>query len=342
MQRTWVALLLVTIFTFAGATAAFCEVQASNFGSSLHKTGAGQKYWYDAKDGLKQITGIPYSKLDCGNCHVKACKTCHTKSIKAADTRDVNTCLNCHRNQKTAIAMDKAAGMTDVHAESGLICNDCHVTDKGDDFHGDAAAHNSLYDKGAVKAKCTNCHEADQNVRAHKVHGNKIACIACHAKSSVAFVNNHFDSYLAGGKREGNMIPAKSWTVLMNNADGQVTAAAAQSFIYKNKKLVVYYPSFSHSISREAKKCEDCHANEAVKLIKTGKTVPMIKKQGEKMVNWEGIAPLMPGALYWEFFNKSGDKWVAAPAGPFSVQYVGYGKPLTQKQLAYLKAPFKD
>ena len=40
---------------------------------SLHYTNRGLEHWYLAKNGgLERITGIPFEKLSCNNCHVRS------------------------------------------------------------------------------------------------------------------------------------------------------------------------------------------------------------------------------------------------------------------------------
>jgi hypothetical protein len=71
-------------------------------------------YWYDkANGGLEILTGIPYSKLPCINCHTASCDSCHkaevdkkfSYSIKAVQNLD--TCTHCHKRENE-IMKDKA------------------------------------------------------------------------------------------------------------------------------------------------------------------------------------------------------------------------------------------
>jgi hypothetical protein len=314
--------------------------QVTGHSKSLHKYGAGMKYWYEDKDGFKGVTGIPYDSLACGECHARLCKNCHVKSLKAADTKDINICLKCHVRQAAAFQMDNAANELDIHRTMDMGCVDCHVANGHDDVHGDGNQYPNMKAEGAVKAKCTDCHEEKADVRAHKIHKGKLDCPACHTNTSISCNNCHFDTYVKTGKKEGNFMPVKSWLMLINY-NGKVTAGSAQTLVYNNKKFVVYAPYFSHDVQAKAKNCPDCHANDAMKLIRTGKKIPMNPMVGGKTADWKGVIPCAPDYLQWTFYNKKSGKWVPISGNEQpKVQMANYGTPLTDKQLRILKAPF--
>ena len=327
-----------------GAVAAFSAGEAKSYMSSLHKSGAGMKYWYEAKDGFQSVTGMPYDDLACKSCHPDNCKKCHVKSMKAEDTRDMAVCEGCHTREKITFEKDKAENSLDVHIAKGKICHDCHKGAAFDDIHGDGKTYNSLYDAGAVNAKCENCHPADKmpDIDSHKKHKDKLACAACHTKAATACTNCHFDSFLKDQKEEGNHMTSTSWTMLVNY-NGKVTTGTAITAVYKNKKFIAYAPSYTHSVQKQAKKCEECHGNEAMKLIKSGAKIPMNKFEGGKTIDWVGSVPLLPESLAWTFYNKEGDKWVPIPGDEAPVvQMVGGATPLTDKQIKMMNAPFKS
>ncbi len=331
--------ICVAIFTVIALSAG----EAKNYGTSLHKSGAGMQFWYEAKDGFMSLTGIPYDSLPCKSCHPDNCKKCHVKSMKAADTRDMTVCEGCHTREKATFEMDKAAGSLDVHIAKGKICHDCHKSADFDDIHGNGTAYKTLYDAGAVNAKCENCHPADKmpDIDSHKKHKDKLACPACHTKSTTSCTNCHFDSFLKDQKEEGNFMIAKDWTMLVN-VNGKITTGSAMTLVTKDKKFIAYSPFYTHSVQKQAKKCEDCHANEAVKLIKDGQKIAMNKMVDGKVVNWSGTVPLVADMLEWTFYNKNGAEWVPITGGDAPVvQYVGGAAPLTEKQLKMLQAPFK-
>ena len=317
----------------------------SCFYGSLHYTGEGMRYWYEENGGFKELTGIPYEKLDCKNCHVKSCDRCHVKkegnkcSYSLKKAQDSETCLACHSREKVTFKLCKSSNTLDVHIKNGMGCVDCH---KGDDVHGDGIFYRTMRDEGAVKVKCKNCHEPEEDLRAHKVHKGKLDCAACHISNTTSCLNCHFDKFLEQGKRAGNFFPpCQDWTLLVNYK-GKVTSGNVQTLVYKGKKFIAYAPYFTHAVQSKARACADCHANVAVKRIKKGKSVQMAKFKDNKMISWKGVVPLVPEMLEWDFVDKQGDKWVILKSKKRAkVQFACYAKPLSKEQVNKLAKPYK-
>ncbi len=319
--------------------------EESFFSNSLHHTGEGMRYWYEEPGGFMDITNIPYSELDCKNCHVKTCDACHTQKIGETSLFSVNkaydmdTCLACHSREGLTFKMGREKGNLDVHIEKGMVCADCH---KGSDVHGNGKSHNSMRDVGAVKASCTTCHATDMEVTAHEVHEGKLDCSACHVDNTTACMNCHFDTFLETGSRKGTFLPMQDWTLLINY-NGKVTAATAMSLVYKDKKFILYTPYFTHAVKEKGKDCVECHANSAMKLIEEGKSVPMMAFKDGKAVNWKGVVPVVPEKLDWVYLNKVGDKWIPIDNDAAAkIQFVGYGTPLTKDQLEKLATSYEE
>jgi hypothetical protein len=318
--------------------------QTSFFEKSLHYTEVGMRHAYEREDGLMGLTKIPYDKLEeCKNCHVKSCDACHAyekdkKSFySTAKAKEMDTCLKCHGKEGLAFMIGKQTGNLDVHVAKGMVCVDCH---KGEDVHGDGSVYRSMREPGAVKAACANCHEVDTKIKAHTVHGKKLDCAACHVSTGVSCMNCHFDTFVKTWNREGIFFLNLSYLLLMNH-NGKVTSGTAMSFVSNNKKFIVYSPQFIHAIQKKGKACDDCHANEAVKLIQQGKSVPMMVFKEGKMETWKGIVPTVHEKLQWSYFNKEGDKWVPLEAkAPEKVQWWD-GKPLTEEQIKKLTLSVK-
>jgi hypothetical protein len=97
-------LLLMAVIVWA------CPVRAEQepdcFTNSLHHTGEGMRYWYEAKDGFMAITGTPYKSLGCKGCHVEGCNTCHLEETENGlvysneKARSSKTCLKCHARER--------------------------------------------------------------------------------------------------------------------------------------------------------------------------------------------------------------------------------------------------
>jgi hypothetical protein len=340
----------LSVFAFlialAGVSLAFAEnPEESFFSKSLHHTGEGMRYWYEEQGGFMDVTGIPYDKLDCKNCHVKTCDACHTQKIgetclfSVNKAYDMDTCLACHSREGLTFRMGKEKGNLDAHIEKGMVCANCH---KGEDVHGSGKAHSSMRDIGAVKVACITCHTASMEVAAHEVHEGKLDCSACHVDNTTACMNCHFDTFLETGSRKGTFFPMQDWTLLINY-NGKVTAGTAMSLVYKDKKFILYTPYFTHAVNAKAKGCGECHANPAMKLIEEGKSVPMMAFEDGKVVNWKGVAPVAPEKLEWVYLNKVGDTWAPIESDEAEkIQFVGYGTPLTEEQLESLATPYEE
>jgi len=344
-RKGWtVGLIFFYVIIFGELVLAFG--QASFFEKSLHHTGAGMRNAYN--EGLMKLTNIPYDKLEeCNQCHVRSCDACHAyeKNDKfvysTAKAKEMDTCLKCHGKEGMLFMMGRQMGNLDVHVAKGMICVDCH---KDEDVHGDGNIYKSMREPGAVEASCESCHkEINTEIRAHTVHGEKLACNACHLSQMVSCMNCHFDTFLRTWKREGNFFLNLGYSLLMNH-NGKVTAGTAMSFVTNNQKFIVFSPQFTHSVQKKGKACGDCHANEAMKLIQQGKSVPMMVSKDGKMETWKGVVPALPDRLQWAYFNKEGETWVPLSAQaqklPETVQW-WYGKPLTEEQVKRLTIPSK-
>lgn len=316
------------------------------FYSSLHHTGEGMRYWYEENGGFMDITGIPYSKLDCKTCHVKSCERCHAVkdgekcgySLKKA--KETATCLACHSREKVTFKLCKNNDTLDVHVANGMSCADCH---KGDDVHGDGMAYKTMREPGAIKVACSGCHELDKTVKAHTVHNDKLDCAACHISNTTSCLNCHFDKFLEQKTRKGNFFPpCQNWTLLINYK-GKVTSGNVQTLVYQKQKFIAYAPYFTHAVQAKARECGDCHDNEAVRRITAGKPVPMATFTENRMVSWKGVVPLIPDKLKWDFADKQEDQWILLKTDQKPVvQFACYAKPLTEDQLKKLQKSYKQ
>lgn len=69
-----IVISLIAIGLYGQAYSEEIKKEDCFFLSSLHYTTRGMGYWYDkANGGLETLTGIPYSKLTCKNCHTSSC-----------------------------------------------------------------------------------------------------------------------------------------------------------------------------------------------------------------------------------------------------------------------------
>ena len=307
--------------------------------SSLHYSVKGMAYWYDkAQGGLETVSGVPYDDLSCKNCHISSCDVCHKEekngkviySNEAA--KNQNICLKCHARESSMMNIDKKLNTPDVHFSAGMECVDCHTPRE---MHGDGIEYYSMKQPGAMDVSCEQCHEKISKSRSHIIHGKNVDCKACHVQHVVSCTNCHFETMVKEGKRVA--VPVSEWMFLVNS-NGKVTSANFQTFVMPGKKtFLMFAPQFSHSVSKEGKKCEDCHANSNVKNASNGE-INLTWIENNKVEQTKGVIPVVDGVEYNMIYQdyKEG-KWtpIENPVKP-KIQYVGFGTPLTKEQLKKL------
>lgn len=309
------------------------------FLSSLHYTTEGMRHWYSKETGgLEVITGVPYDQLSCKNCHTTGCDRCHRDEkdgsliYSTTEAKKQSLCLECHGRAKAMIGIDQKAEQVDVHFQKGMECMDCHT---GKEVHGDGTEYVSMEQKGAMDARCENCHETVEQSPPHTVHGDKLDCKACHVRHVVSCTNCHFDHFLKTGEKKAD--PKSDWVFLLNTK-GKVTSANMQTFVAKgDKTFLMFAPHMSHSIMREGRACDDCHGTDIVKQLNEGKVV-LTKMVNGKVINTKGVIPVVDGVDYdCVYLDLKDGEWIPLenPAEPI-YHFPAYGEPLSREQLKKL------
>lgn len=310
---------------------------------SLHSTAKGMEYWYSkAQGGLERITEIPYDQLGCKNCHASGCDRCHRSekvekeckilSYTTKAARNPNMCLTCHGREKAMIGIDHKAKQPDVHLDQEMICTDCHSQKE---MHGDGTEYISMKQPGAMDTKCENCHDAVTPTEAHTVHENRLDCKACHVRHVVSCTNCHFDTMVETGKRKA--IPVSGWVFLINYND-KVTSGSMQTFVArKNRTFLMFAPHMSHSVMKEGRPCEGCHATPIMQDAVKG-SIRLTWIENGKVVNLKGVIPVVDEVEYvCAYQDLKEGQWVPlANAEKPLRQYAAFGKPLTKEQLEKL------
>ncbi len=336
------ALLLILCVSALSAQERTQKPEGNFYEKSLHYTNRGLEHWYLAKNGgLERITDIPFEKLSCNNCHVRTCDTCHMKEVggklaySTESARTEKACVKCHGMESLTFATrnpsDPAA---DVHFAKGMKCMDCHTARE---IHGDGTPYESIQAPGALDVNCEKCHTDLARCPSNAVHKGRVDCIACHVRDVPSCYNCHFDTKVSEGKSVS--IPMKNVLFLINH-DNRVTLANLHTFIYKNKTLIVFAPSFPHLVMKQGRKCGDCHANPVLQEIKAGTYRPVEWKDGE-LKTAGGIIPVLDGYNWnFVFLNYSKGQWTPAeqPAAPL-LNYSGYSSPITKEQFEKLTSP---
>ena len=309
---------------------------------SLHFTNRGLEYWYLAKNGgLERITGIPFEKLSCNNCHVRTCDACHVDEVNGKPTYSTQTartekaCEKCHAMEsQTSARKNPSDPMADVHFARGMKCMDCH---SAREIHGDGTVYDSIQAPGALDTSCEKCHTDLSKCPSNAVHKGKLDCNSCHVRDVLSCYNCHFDTKVSEGKSVS--IPMKNMLFLINH-DNKVTLANLHTFIYQNKTLIVFAPSFSHLVMKQGRTCGDCHGASVLQQIQARTYKPVVWENGE-LKTAGGVIPVLDG-FNWNFvfLNYEKGKWIPAekPAAPL-LNYSGYSSPITKEQFEKLMAP---
>jgi hypothetical protein len=351
MKKLSIVLLLIIVPALAGALAISQPASSMKpegdgcfFRKSLHYTAHGMGYWYAKEQGgLETITGIPYEKLGCKNCHTDCCDRCHKVEKMVSDckrasysterARNQDVCLSCHGREKTMIRVNHKNKQDDVHLANGMQCMDCH---SAREMHGDGTPYKSLKQPGAMDTKCENCHDPVKPTESHSAHQGKLDCKACHIRHVVSCTNCHFDTLVKKGKRKA--VPVWGWLFLMN-IDGKVSSASMQTFVAGGKKtFLIFAPHMSHAVMKKGRACKDCHESANVKQALKGNFKLTWLKDG-KVMNAKGVIPVSDAVDYkCAYLDRDKDgKWVPIknPDKP-KRQYVAFGKPLSKEQMKKL------
>jgi hypothetical protein len=362
MKGKFFMLLPVVFFLivagFQGTASGTCYLCHDNaeFQVGLHHTSFGMDYWYEARHGgLQNIAGYDYKSLPCYTCHATNCATCHQSAEPPGGLPDdiQAMCLGCHSREGAAIGSTPQ----DVHFAAGMKCTDCHSSD----IHGDGNLYISLREKDAIKTKCENCHIGEGAIGptppsdySHDYHTATLDCKACHQTRVITCYNCHLDTAEVTTKRVAYK-QIKDWVFLINY-QGKVTSANMQNYVAGDSANVIgagntglmFAPVHSHSIVSQGRGCADCHGTTIAKQIYNKKKLNLTWLEGGVLKNQTGVIPVAAGTVYkFISYDKdntvgSGTGWVelsTTPQKPNLKMYdVGFGKPLTRKQMSKLKA----
>ncbi len=307
---------------------------SADFAVSLHATGRGMGYWYEAEQGGFEVqTGIPYEDLSCAGCHTPArCDNCHS-TIPGDNSVPQAVCLGCHGRQQAEILKK----LPDVHRDAGMLCIDCHTTLE---MHGNGVAHNSMFEEGARETTCETCHEEVASNAAHEQHGTDVNCASCHMETAVTCLNCHFRTEVEEGRKQA--FTKDSGWVFLGNFNDQVYPMNFQSVEFDDESFVAYGPFVGHTITREARDCADCHGNPAAQTYLDEGSIQVVEwdEAGNTLVPAKGLIPVPPDfetALLHDFATFSDGAWSFLEAGPDRAQML-FGAPLSRAQIEALAA----
>lgn len=346
MKKTiYLILFIATIFSMWGGTVLYADLHKT----CLHHTTEGMRYWYEAKDGFMALTNVPYEELTCKNCHSKSCSECHLEKTENGGkyslemAQKTETCFKCHSRASAVAQMDKQLNTVDVHVDAGMVCADCHTSRE---VHGDGNDYKTMRDPNAKDARCANCHTKDSedypaipDTQSHLVHNDKLDCNACHVRNTMTCYNCHFGELAKTKSKPKSFTGKVKDFLLLVNYNGKVTTGNLQTLVSaENKPFIVYAPYLTHSVMREGRQCEDCHATEAVKTIASGEIHTMAEVKDGEIDFYKGVVPLSPDRLEWPFLHKKDGKWIPIETNQKPLVQMGlFAEPFTQDSLDKLK-----
>lgn len=342
------------------------------FKTSLHYTRAGKPWWYSKENGgFETLTDIPMDSLPCQKCHAAtladgteidpetyepSCSDCHDFSQGTAVAQ--STCLGCHSRQGAEINLSAVNPIfKDVHRDAGMVCTDCH-TEK--EMHGDGTPYVSMLAEGATEVSCVNegCHPtpALPANQAHNIHMDAVYCTACHAQTVATCYNCHFETEVqADKKRFYGPPPTGGFTLLVRReSDGKVTTASYQALTFAGKSFYAIGPFNGHTISSEARDCDECHDTEIVRSYTQSGEINLTQwdQTESKIVHAQGVIPVPPDwrqTLKLDFVTYTGEatdptapfdptKWTFLKSGADTSQML-FAEPLTSEQMQKLATP---
>ena len=363
--------LVMATFTLATVAAVFllygCGGEATKettlsieetFRTSLHATRLGKATWYSrANGGFEALTNVPITDMACMRCHpgtkadgtpidsatyTPGCDDCHTSPGSPVSDE---TCLKCHSRQRREMAF-----YSDVHRQKGFRCMSCHTLE---DVHGDGKQYASWLEEGAVKVKCETCHRIVSENPAHKVHKNTVDCTACHTQSIISCYNCHLQSEIQADVKRPHTLLRDYMLLLRRKGSGKVYTGTIMTLNFNDKTFLAVAPYRAHTIARNAKKCEDCHDNAAIREYNQTGQITVTRWDGSRIVNTKGVIPVPPDwqtAFKLDFVDYTGDprspttdptKWVFLKSGADGKQML-YAEPLTAQQLQKLSQPYRS
>jgi hypothetical protein len=312
---------------------------------SLHGTSGGMEWWYTQADGAQAVFGVEYASTGCATCHTDSCDDCHGDTAGKTPAQQPDKCLVCHgRLQKEA-----QLEVTDVHFTAGFKCSDCHSLAA---IHGDGNTYDSMFDAAALSPACTDCHNATggsgapvPTTQSHTIHGETLACDACHVSTVITCYNCHFETLLNSHEKK----PAaafKNFIILLNDANGKVRAGTYQSAVYGDKTFVAFGPYHGHAITGAGRACTECHGSARMTEYRDTGKIQMTwwDAATSKVQHTTGVIPFVPDDMEFQFVTLNGADWVPLnPAGNAASQVshdyqYKFCSPLTTEQLNALGA----
>lgn len=247
----------------------------------------------------------------CGECHVSRPNSAKGGFISGHNfnkTPDqTNQCTACH-GSRVGNEFTGTTGSGDAHyTKHDMDCMACHSTR---DLHGDGKSdHRDRYDVEGLSS-CQDCHELDDKIEQHAIHGEKLSCYVCHAQpyancygchvglddKGLAFYKNPDEEELFRIGRNPAPSPKRpeEWILVRRVPSVQT------SFEFYGKDLLSNFDQLNnwkyaspHNIQRKTtqnRECNNCHGNEELFLTED-KVKPEMRKANKGVIVSKGMIP---------------------------------------------------
>ena len=220
-----------------------------------------------------------YAESNCSKCHIVTCKNCHEGGHGSEIT--MGTCGKCHHKEiwfSGSTLMGKGEN-ADIHYEKGLTCTDCHTLEE---LHGNGIDYSTMPLR--ITKECEECHinpgktvrgmnvmQYSPDMPSHKMHEEKLDCIACHAGYIPSCGHCHLDNQKTESFTADKFCLAK-------DDDGKIKPFLKTSSIYENETNILWVEWMPHTTTNQARDCKFCHENPEV--ICSGDEGMILEKKG--------------------------------------------------------------
>jgi len=240
----------------------------------------------------------------CGQCHVSRPDTAMGGFINGhhfnSKPDQTNQCTACH-GSRVGNEFTGQTGQGDVHyTKHDMDCMECH---SGKELHGDGkTGHESRYDVQG-SAKCSDCHDLDDDVEQHAIHEDVVSCYVCHSQpyancyachvgldsKGLAYYKNPAEEehLLIGLNPNSDSDRPEKWVLLRR------VPAVPTSFDYYGKDLLTRFdqvnnwkytsPHNIQKVTSQNRECNNCHGNKDMFLTRE-KVKPEMQKANAPVI----------------------------------------------------------
>ncbi|SHJ87250.1 thiosulfate/3-mercaptopyruvate sulfurtransferase [Malonomonas rubra DSM 5091] len=247
----------------------------------------------------------------CGECHVSRPNFAKGGFISGHNfnkTPDqTNQCTACH-GSRVGNEFTGKTGSGDAHyTKHDMDCMSCHSTK---DLHGDGKSdHRDRYDVKGLSA-CADCHQLDDSVEQHAIHGDKVSCYVCHAQPYANCYGCHVGLDSKGLAYYKNPDEEELFRIGLNPLQDEVhpekwilvrrTPSVPTSFDFYGKELMPNFDRLNnwkyaspHNLQKKTsqnRECNNCHGNKDLFLTED-KVKPEFRKANAKVIVADKLIP---------------------------------------------------